>query len=101
MRICPSCGYERPIVEREIKHKEGDLEELTPEQLLKRLKVIPWDARRNFLAHRYVDAREKGYKSSWACFMFKDRFGRWPPRAMQHEAFEMVDQIIDDRRLAV
>ena len=95
MRVCPSCGYERPIRERRIETKKGELEELTMRGLQK-FKRIPWQERRNALAHFYNEANEKGYKQNWACFKFKQRYSFWPPAKMQNEALGLARVIIDD-----
>lgn len=73
IRICPSCGFMNPVIEREIKTSEGELEEykLSPEE-------IALIEKRNFVNdfHKLSHVeRIRGFKKDWKFHQLKKKHG--------------------------
>jgi DNA repair protein RadD len=66
---CEACGYAPEVPAREIVEvQETHLEE--------RVFVDP---RKSFFDRKVEEARQKGYKPTWASVKYKEEFGEWPP----------------------
>jgi len=63
---CPNCGFEYPILSREIEEVDGDLEEVTEVNRMTPKKEIGMIARRDGLAGLIEYGKDKGYKPGWA-----------------------------------
>jgi DNA or RNA helicases of superfamily II len=66
-RICPECGHERELTQREIKQVEGELLEV------KRVEKRKDQGRAKSLAALRAIERERGYKRGWAEKVFYGR----------------------------
>ncbi len=65
---CPSCGYEYPIVSREVQELEGELEEVDPKVV--RAKRASEEYRCETLEDWQALGKERGHKPGWAFHRF-------------------------------
>lgn len=76
-RICPKCGWEKPLASRDIETVEADLVKVRKSR--KELELESTDQRQ-----WYFDALawcgDKGKKPGFAAHAFKEKFGEWPKR---------------------
>jgi hypothetical protein len=76
MRVCAACGFV-PEAKSQVDVEEGDLHELTRD---KKQKVQDWPAHKKsmFYGELLLHAFMRGYKTGWAYWAYKDRFGVAP-----------------------
>jgi superfamily II DNA or RNA helicase len=83
-RVCPSCGHV-PDPKSDITTGEGELIELdrkTKERLKNELSI---ERRQEFYSELIQYAKIKNYKSGWAFYAYKDKFGTFPPNFFHTE----------------
>ena len=71
-RACTNCGHEFPVESREVDHRDGELVELTPEQIAKRAERMQ-RGRAKSLQELEEFGRMKGYASGWAAHVWQAR----------------------------
>jgi len=77
---CPACGFQ-PTPTSKVESENGELYELGRGKVIKASAPNPLDQQRWYSELlRYADLR--GYKSGWASYAFKDKFGGFPERFM-------------------
>jgi len=86
---CP-CGYELPKVEQ-IKADQQILKRMTAVEKANYLNT-PED-KAMFLGELELHAKQKGYKSSWAGHLYKQKFGEWPERIEPIPATQISDAV--------
>lgn len=69
---CPQCGHVNAVNEREIKQVDGELEQLTSEQLEK-MRLRKQQGMMTDLAGLLAIARQRGYNPAWAHHVFNGR----------------------------
>lgn len=77
-RICPKCGWEKPITARDVETIEADLVKVRKAQATK-AKEFP-EPREFFLMLRHEQERKRR-SFGWALNSYRDRFGELPPKA--------------------
>lgn len=97
---CRSCGWKpRPRAEA-FAVREGDLAHL---DRAGRVTMHDPDQKRWLAELRYIGLN-RGYKPGWAAFKFKEKFGGWPPRSMEHlpavPASDEVSSWVKSRQIA-
>jgi len=78
---CPYCGYESPVQERKLRYTEGQLKEITREELAARKKLKEDERirlrREVGMAKTFSELKtietQRGYKKGWAEMTFKNR----------------------------
>jgi len=84
MEACPQCGYVNEANEREIKQVDGELEQLTSEQLEK-MRQRRQQGMVTDLAGLLAVARQRGYNPAWAHHVFNGRKAREFKRGLQEQ----------------
>jgi superfamily II DNA or RNA helicase len=69
VQVCPMCGAVLNEKEQVPQEQDGNLVEVTPE-----------DLKRIELARLCAVARQRGYKPGWVYYRYKEKFGEAPPR---------------------
>jgi len=87
-RVCPACGFQ-PEAKPDVETEDGELHELTKD---KKQKVRDWplDRKVNFYRELLLHAKLRGYKSGWAYWAYKDKFGSGPPRGFGDMPAQMI-----------
>jgi hypothetical protein len=83
--VCPHCGFEFP--------KNQDPEAIPAEtnaELVAR-NGEPDALKRAFFDRQVILARTKGFKPGYASFLYKQRYGVWPPRAWGEVVKKMLE----------
>tara|TARA_R110002012_G_scaffold63075_5_gene166117 strand:- start:5 stop:1507 length:1503 start_codon:yes stop_codon:yes gene_type:complete len=75
-RECPNCGTTRIQKGEPIPYYDFDLEEIKKEEK-KKNKDWDWNRKIEFYAGLKGYAENKGFKSGWAAFKYKEKFGVW------------------------
>jgi len=76
---CPVCAYVAEAHSK-IEPTPGELAELK-----RKAKTLAEPLPRVFLAELRCYAIQHGYKPGWSAVKFKDKFGYWPDRSMEHD----------------
>jgi DNA repair protein RadD len=77
--VCPNCGHEAKHGPREVDTAMGQLVELDAYRKPRPARDFTPEQRLIFFAELKGMCLDRGYKSGWASFQFKERFGEWPP----------------------
>lgn len=77
--ICPSCGHEAKHGPKDVETAMGQLVELDAYRKPKPARDFTAEQRLRFFSELKGVVVERGYKSGWAMFQYKERFGEWPP----------------------
>ena len=72
--ICPKCGFRYPIQAREVDEVDGELEQVTADQV--RIAAKREQAKAKTLDELREIGRRRGYKAGWAEYVYKARGGR-------------------------
>lgn len=75
-RICPFCGYEPPAQVTQVTETDDELVETST--IATRYQSMTQDERVILYRKLLADADSFGYKSGWAAFKYKSKFGDWP-----------------------
>ena len=87
---CELCGAAFPVRKQEIRHEDGELQEVTPAQM--------WaaragdDARVKSLAKWMREGKDRGYKPTWPLVRYRALFHQWPGPDVQRKAEEMTHE---------
>jgi superfamily II DNA or RNA helicase len=78
-RKCPNCGFEMVPTISDYIEREGDLVEITKNQLKRwpRIEATMAEKAAFFAGLKYI-CLERGYKSGWAANKYRSKFGVWP-----------------------
>ena len=76
---CPCCGFLPVKKPADIRTTEGDLG-LVDRNRKAQAPIYDQEARRTWHAMLIYLAQERAYKSGWAAYKYKEKFGDWPPR---------------------
>ena len=78
-RVCPKCGWEKPLIARDIEFVDADLVKIRHA----RGEVIETDWPDRLTVFRMLKGHclTKGYKPGWAAYQYKTKFQTWPARA--------------------
>jgi len=102
-RVCPKCGWKVPFRKKDVAAIEADL---VPIGKTTKAKKLPdnWPSYEVFYAMLMHHAKEKGYKSGWAFYKFKEKAKCEPPREWNNFALvppdARVKNWIHSRRIA-
>jgi DNA repair protein RadD len=77
--ICPSCGHEAKHGPKDVETAMGQLIELDAYRKPRPARDFTPEQRLRFFSELKGVVLERGYKSGWAMFQYKERFGEWPP----------------------
>src|SRR6202040_1316593 len=70
--VCPHCGYVFTAADQTLPSEtSAELQERNAE---------PEELKRSFFSKQVALAKSKGFKPGFASAMFKEHYGRWPPR---------------------
>ena len=77
-RICPKCGWEKPLVARDIESVDADLVKIRHA----RGEATKTDWPDSITTFRMLKghALTKGYKTGWAAHQYKSKYQNWPAR---------------------
>lgn len=90
---CPACGFQ-PTPNSKIESEDGELYELGRGKVMKATSASPVDRQRWYSELlRYADLR--GYKSGWASYAFKDKFGSFPEKFLLPSQSIMVSPEVE------
>jgi superfamily II DNA or RNA helicase len=70
--VCPHCGYVFTAADQALPAE-------TSAELVER-NAEPEELKRSFFSKQVALAKSKGFKAGFASAMFKEHYGRWPPR---------------------
>jgi superfamily II DNA or RNA helicase len=73
---CPACGFQ-PAPQNRVTAEDGDLYELGRDKSIKANKLKP-ESQQRWYSELMCYAELKGYRSGWASYAFKDKFGSFP-----------------------
>jgi DNA repair protein RadD len=76
LRVCPACGFD-PQPKCTVVAADGELVEMRS-RFAVRVPTIAEQTR--FYCELKFVATDRGYKSGWAAYKFKEKFGHWPNR---------------------
>jgi DNA repair protein RadD len=82
--ICPHCGADLPRKEQSLAEGDGELKERQTEP-----EALRWA----FFWRQVVMAKSKGFKPGFASALYKERYGKWPPR---HWSDQISSQFASD-----
>ena len=77
-RVCPKCGWEKPLNGRDVAAVEADLVKV---RKAKDGQKNGWPTDEDFFRMLRHYAQRKHYSSGWAAYKYRDRLGDWPPDA--------------------
>jgi superfamily II DNA or RNA helicase len=80
--ICPACGF-KPQPKCQVVHKDGELVEFISRSARKPIGDID---RIEFYRQLKHFAAARNYKSGWVAHKYKEKFGDWPGRSLDHLA---------------
>lgn len=72
---CPECGFEPTPQPRDVEVQDGELSEIDRK---KQAKATPWPEKIIWAAGLKAYEIERGYKSGWWAWSYKEKFGVWP-----------------------
>jgi len=78
-RICPQCGWEKPLMARDIESVDADLVKIRHAR--GEVTETDWPDRLTVFRMLKGHALTKGYKAGWAAYQYKNKFQIWPARA--------------------
>ena len=87
---CPACGF-KPEVRSQIACDDGELYELTKDKKLTvKQQKYTMAEKQIFYSELILHAHLRGYKSGWAYFAYKDRFGKNPDHSLSNSKAGMI-----------
>jgi superfamily II DNA or RNA helicase len=87
---CPACGF-KPEAKSQIACDDGELYELTKDKKLSvKQQKYTMAEKQIFYSELLLHAHLRGYKSGWAYFAYKDRFGVGPDHSLSGSRSGMI-----------
>lgn len=86
-RTCPGCGFEAPVVGRELEHVDGHLVEAA--------RKLPTADKAQFYAELLGYCEDRDKQPKYALALFHNRFGHWPHGKNSIEAVEPSPQTLN------
>jgi len=85
---CPACGFQ-PTPQNKVEAQDGELYELGRDKISKPNRIEP-ESQQRWYSELICYAELMGYKSGWASYAYKDKFGRFPERLLVQVPAPMV-----------
>ena len=92
-KSCPECGYEQPRHGKHVHILDGDLGEVDRSNWVRGPHEYTGEEKRRYLRMLHGIRFKHCYKPGWASYIYKEKFGTWPPKTWDTTPIEPSTEV--------